>query len=1003
MKKFLLCSIALLSGWVALAQTNLTGTVVDAQSGKPITGATVTVKGSARGVTSGNGGEFALQVSPGETLVVSFLGMKTREITIAPAMDQIEVKLESDALNVEEVLVVGYGVTRKRDLAGAITSMKRDDVKAGVVTDLSSLLKGRAAGVQVKTNSLEPGGSISIRVRGASSISSNNEPLYSIDGFLTDDAGYVNPDDIQSIEILKDAAATSIYGSRGANGVVLITTKKGIKDQYRVEYSLNTSFKRLKNPWDLMDARDAIDYNMKIWRENGSQGNPPYTDEQLKFHGAGTDWLDLTTRTGFTQTHQVSNSGGNDRVTVFGSANYAGDKGILYNTDFERWNGRINVDMKVNTFINDGATVSAVKSTKGYLNMGTNASTDNVMYSIFMLSPTLLPDGKNVFGESERRATIMDEINDHDQKNSANQVYAGIYADIKIAKPLTFRASYIYNNENLKQQRYYPRSTVVGQAVDGSAFVSNEKADRSQLDALLTYDQTFGIHHLKLIAGASRITYVAESSEMDALGFATDMFGYHNMSLAQTINYISTGRTENEKRSFFGRGEYVLNDKYIFNVSFRADYATHFGRDNRWGYFPSASFAWQLGDEPFMEFARPLFSTIKLRASYGQNGNDGIGYGLSQFQYRVSDVYLGGDALQKMMYPYNPRNDELTWETTSQFDIGLDLALWNSRIEVNFDWYYKKTTDLLNPVNISTSAGGFETYMGNNGELENKGFELFIKSNNFSRPDFSWSTTLNLSHNKNKVLRLSDMEAKYEQIRPHGHYNFEDYVMLKPGYSLSSIYGYKFAGIIQTGETYAPQPTSVAGDPKFVDVDGNGTIDLNDRTVLGDGNPDVIIGLGNNFRWKNFDFSFFLESAVGHKLLNLTRVLLEDENRLRASMDRWTQANPSNSIPRNGYRKDAGVKYGSYINSRFVEDASYLRLQNIEIGYNLPIAKWGGLSRYIKACRIYVGAQNLFVLTGYTGFDPDVSTNGGNPVAQGLDFSSYPAYRMYNCGLKITF
>ncbi len=1003
MKKILLISIAVLLCLPVLAQTQRTGTVIDAQTGMPVTGAAVTVKGTARGVTTGNDGKFTIAASAGEVLRVSFLGMQTKEVTVSNAVTDITVELEPDVLNVEEVVVVGYGVTRKRDLAGAITSIKREDTKAGVVTDMATLLKGRAAGVQVKNNSLEPGGSISIRIRGTSSISSNNDPIYSIDGFLTDDPGYVNPDDIESIEVLKDAAATAIYGSRGANGVVLITTKKGTKNEYRVEYSFNASLKTLKNPWDLMDARDVIDYNMKIWQDNGSQGNPPYTTEQLKFNGSGTDWLKETTRNGLTQTHQVSLSGGNDRVTVFCSGNYAGNEGILYNTDFERWNGRINVDMKVNDFINVGANTSIVKSTKGYLNMGANSADDNVMYSIFMLSPTLLTDGTNVFGESERRATIMDEINELDQKYSTSQVYAGIYTDIKILKPLTLKVSYFYDNGNFKLQRYYPRSTLTGQAVNGSSFVSNEQSDRSQLDALLTYQQTFGKHNLKFIAGASRIRYVGETSEMDASGFSSDQFTYHNMGMASTINYISTGRTENEKRSFFGRGEYILNDKYIFNVSFRADYATHFGRDNRWGYFPAASVAWQLGDEKFMEFAKPLFSSIKLRASYGQSGNDGIGYGLSQLQYAVGNTYLGGGVLQKMMYPSNPRNDELTWETTSQFDVGVDFSLWNSKIEVNFDYYYKKTTDLLNPVNISTSTGGFKTYMGNNGEIENKGFELFIKSNNFARRDFSWSTTLNLARNKNKVLRLSDMEAKYEQIRPHGNYNWEDYVMLKPGYPLSTIYGYVFEGILQTGETYAPQPTSVAGDPKFKDVKEDGIIDLNDRTVLGDGNPDIIIGLGNNLRWKNFDFSIFFESALGHELLNLTRVLLEDENRLVASMDRWTQKNPSNEIPRNGYQKEDGVKYGSHINSRFVEDASYLRLQNVEVGYNFPLTKWGNASNYVKWLRVYVGAQNLFVLTKYTGFDPDVSTNGGDAVSQGLDFSSYPAYRMFNCGIKITF
>lgn len=520
----------------------------------------------------------------------------------------------------------------------------------------------------------------------------------------------------------------------------------------------------------------------------------------------------------------------------------------------------------------------------------------------------------------------------------------------------------------------------------------------------MTWHQQFTEKHdVKVVAGTTYTKHIYEQNGMQGFGFSTDEFSFNNMGAAQTVQWINSAREDNTTTSFFARAEYVLNQKYILNASVRADGASNFGPGNKWGYFPSGSVAWQLGDEPFMSFIKPLFYDLKLRASYGVTGNDGIGNYLSQRKFAMTDVYLGGGSIVKGMYPSNPENKDLKWESTSQLDLGIDFSLLDKRIEVNFDYYDKRTKDLLNPISVSSSTGGFQTMTGNNGKIQNRGFELFIKSNNIVNNNFSWNTTFNISRNKNKVLELNQGEARFETVRPQGWYNWEEYAMLKEGYPLSSLYGYVFDGIIQTGETYAAQPGAVPGDPKFKDLDGDGKITINDREVIGDGNPDVILGLGNNFKIYDFDFSFFFDASIGNDLLNLSRVVLEDDNRLIDSKDRWTQHNPSNEIPRNGYKKDSGVKYGSYINSRFVENASYLRLQNVEVGYSLPLKKWGDMYKYVKNLRVFVGAQNLFTITGYTGFNPEVSTNGGKAVSQGLDFSSYPAYRTFNFGAKIIF
>lgn len=1004
MKKILLLLTLAALPFVAFAQHVVKGMVTEAPSGEPLIGATVQIKGTTKGGTTDINGKYSLEVRDGETLVFSYVGMRTQEAVVTSKTKTLDIRMEKDALGLEEIIVVGYGTTRKRDLSGAIASVKAEDVKAGVVTNAAQMLKGRASGVQVRQNTSEPGGGITVRVRGASSISSNNDPLYVIDGFQTDMGNQINPGDIESMEVLKDAAATAIYGARGANGVIIITTKHGVKNNFKVDYSYNASVKNMYNPLDLMDAQDVINYRMKNWEDNGGGGNPPYTEEQRQYTGAGTDWLALATRTALTQTHQFSISGGKDRLLMAVSGNYTDDKGILSNTNFNRFSGRMNMSYELTNNIRFGANTYFSRSSKDYINMGTNAANDNVMYALFMASPINTPGDTNVFGERVRKESVLSELNDVDFNNVVNTAYASVHGEVDLFKFLTARVQYTYSNNNSKSQKYYPKTTNIGTANEGLATTEIYKTDNQQLDALLTYHQTVAKKlNMKVLLGTTYTTYKEEGNGIRATGFSTDEFSYNNLGAAKTVESISSYKVMKNNLSYFLRGEFVWNDKYILNASIRADGASNFGPDNKWGYFPAVSAAWQLGDEKFMQFAKPLFSTIKLRASYGITGNDGIGTYQSISKYGTQQVFLGGDSNVIGMYETTPANPNLKWESTSQFNVGADVTLLNQRIEVGFDYYVKTTSDLLNSISVSSANGGFTTMMGNNGKIQNKGFELFIKSNNFATKDFSWVTTLNLSRNRNKVLELNEGEARYQYVRPMGWYESQEYIILQEGLPMSSLYGYVFDGLIQTGETYSAQPKSVAGEPKFKDLDGDGLITNKDRTVIGDGNPDIIIGFGNNLRYRDFDLSFFFDSALGGDMLNLTRMLLEDQGRLKSSMDRWTQVNPSNRVPRYGYQKDAGLKYGSYINSDFIENASFLRLSNIELGYSLPCSRLGAFGKYVKGLRVFVGGQNLFTVTKYTGFDPEVSTNGGTAYAQGLDYNSYPAYRTFNFGAKITF
>lgn len=1027
---FTLCFIAFCSSYAQ--QRTIGGVVRGSDGNRPLVGVSVIVKETPHGVSTDANGRYTIQVAPGQTLVYSILGMKTHEIRVSESTPTVlDVVLQPGEIALEDVVVIGYGVSRRRDVAGAISSLNPDNIEAGVVSNMSQILKGRAAGVQVRQNSLEPGGGVSVRVRGASSVSAENEPLYVVDGFQTDNMVHINPDDIASIEILKDASTTAIYGARGANGVVLITTKTGKADQFNIDYSFSQSIKRTYNPWTLLDAGETIGLSRRLFEEDPTATSSRWTAEQAKYKGKGTDWIEETTRRASTRLHQLSVSGGGDKVTAFVSAHHLSEPGVLLGTDYDRFGGRANINYKITNSVRAGANTSFAHSTKKFLDMGTVSSDRNIIYRIFNLEPWKDKNGMDVFGTQDRRAAVFEEMDGSELYNRYNTMYGTVFAEVDLLPSLTFRGQYTYGYDHLKTQKYYDRSTSIGQAYRGQAFIGHEETSRHQFENILTWHQKFGeYHNFKLIGGTSYIKQLGAGDEIQAFGFASDVFSFKNIGAAESLDWIGSGQSAIKKASYFGRAEYVFADKYIFNASLRADGSSVFGANHRWGYFPAASAAWHIGDEAFMAFAKPLFSTIKLRTSYGLSGNDGIRFGLSQYQYSVRDVYIGGNDRQKGMYPSNPYNPNLKWETTAQWNIGTDFTFLQGRIEANLDFFIKQTKDLLNPTAIHPS-GGFPNYtedgrryeftamMVNDGKVDNRGFELGVKSTNISKEHFTWSSAFNMSINRSRVTELNDGQPRFQYIRPHGSYDEKEYIILQEGQPLSAIYGYVFEGIIQQGETYSPQPNAVAGDPKFRDLNNDGLIDEDDRMVLGQGTPRMILGLSNTVVYKGLDFSFFLDASLGGKMLNLTRIYLEDNNRLKDSEQRWTLGgrvltdengdpyttvgNPSNTVPRKGYQRNSEIQYGSYINSRFVENSDYLKLRNIELGYTPPLKTWGNTGQYVKSVRLFVGAQNLLTLTRYTGFDPDISTNGSSSIAQGLDLNSYPAYRMFNFGAKVTF
>ena len=530
------------------------------------------------------------------------------------------------------------------------------------------------------------------------------------------------------------------------------------------------------NPWDLLDAGETIALTRRLYEQTQNAAYNKWTAAQATYRGKGTDWLKETTHDAVTVLHQLSVSGGTDRLSAFMSANYLTEPGILLNTDYNRYGGRVNLQYKISPKVKAGANMSFSHSKKRFLDMGTISSDKNIMYRIFNLEPWKNKEGFDVFSKKDRRSAVFEEMNGAQLYRHFNTMYATAYADIDLLPSLTINGRYTYAYDHLKTEKYYDRSTSIGQSYKGQAFLSHEENVKHQIEGVATYHPKMeGKHDIKVTAGASYIYQKGKGDEVQAYGFASDVFSFKNIGAAQHLDWIGSGESSIKKASAFGRAEYIFNNRYILNASVRADGSSVFGADYRWGIFPAGSIAWHLGEEKFMAWTKPVISRIKLRTSYGLSGNDGIRFGLSQYQYSVRDVYIGNDVTSKGMYPSNPYNPKLRWETTAQWNAGIDLNI--ASVELSFDYYIKRTHDLLNPDPIHPS-GGFPNYVNdgrrfeytammiNDGEIENRGYEIAIKSTNINKKGFTWNTAFNFAHNRSEVLKLNDGKPRFQYIRP---------------------------------------------------------------------------------------------------------------------------------------------------------------------------------------------------------------------------------------------
>jgi TonB-linked SusC/RagA family outer membrane protein len=1011
------------------AQENktVTGTVTS-QSGEALSSVSVTEKGTANGVASNEKGEFTINVQANATLVFTHVGYKLQEVAVKNKT-VINIKLEDDNNELSQVVVIGYGTVKKSDLTGSVVSVKSDELKAVPVTSFDQALQGRAAGVQVTQLSGKPGAETSIRIRGTTSINASNEPLYVIDGMLVNsDAGSmstgvtlgprigalsaINPNDIESIEILKDASATAIYGSRGANGVVIITTKRGKAGQGTVTVDTYYAQQDIAHQVDVLNAAQFADFvnDAKI---NANQ-TPVYVNP--KNLGVGTSWQGELFRTAPMANYQISFSGGDDKTKYAISGGYFDQDGIIINSNFKRYSFRANLDRELSKRLTVGNSITYARiSSNGVL---TNAGTivPGTVTAALLFNPILPVYDSTVKGgytfENDRGTILGNPIADAKEYNSvstSSRFIGNVYARYKITPDLELKTSFGVDAFGDRENSFGPNFLKRTQASMGEASVSSVDGLTWLNENTLTYNKSWrDKHRINAVVGFTTQKFNNESLFAYAFGFPDGRTGYHNIAAAENPQTPVNNESQWTLLSYIGRVNYTLSDKYLFTLTGRIDGSSKFAEGNKYGYFPSGAFAWRVSKEDFMQNIDAI-SDLKLRVSYGVIGNQAIPpyqslalvgpYGQGVFNSSAgSEVYAG-------MEPLSYVNKNLKWESTKQFDAGIDLGLFKQRITITADYYSKLTYDLLLSTPIPTTTG-FATTLLNVGNIQNKGVDLAVHTINTTGA-FQWSTSLNFSMNRNKVTNLN---TSTDILLLNAS-------LLRKDQPIGTFYGYEFDGIFQSDEEAAKSPVLVgqeptssnpeaiakAGDRKYRDINGDGKIDASDRTILGSAQPKFTWGLNNTLSYKNFDLSFFFQGSQGNKMANFNSFNLlnftgQNNVSADAGLNRWTPENPENKYPRalSSGSLDVGI-----FSSAIVEDASYLRLKNVTLSYTLPLKI---LQRAkIQSIRIYVSGSNLWTLTDYTGYDPEANTYGQSTTLIGVDNGGYPQSKIYQVGATLSF
>ncbi|OAV68468.1 Outer membrane cobalamin receptor protein, SusC/RagA family [Bacteroidales bacterium Barb6] len=1036
--------IAILSLPAFAQQRNrIEGVVVDEKTQEPVIGAEVLLVNEKKGTISDTNGKFAVVArSFPATVSVSFIGYKTLDVTVYEYTEPITVKLSENLRLLDEVVVIGYGTQKRKELTGAISSVSQIALSQQTLS-FDKALGGAVAGLSVTQSSGQPGATSSIRIRGSNSITGGNEPLYVIDGLIvyndnsstrtgigTGSSGVggggggggkfdgglnpltsINSADIESIEVLKDVSATAIYGARGANGVIVITTKKGKRGHSNINYQGTYSSQKISKKLELLNADEWA----ALYQEIDENGNNPYTQypgNHLQ-SDAGTDWQSALLQTGATQSHQLSLSGGGEDYRYLISGNYNSQEGIIRNTGVNRYVGRINLDKDVFKKLNAGVNLTAAQSVQqGLTNLTGNESAGRVAgtFDYALRIPSVIPiytgDGDynyaNPFETGDMRIgnrTInpLSDLLNSTVETQNTSILGNFYAQYSILPSLVAKVNAGVNLNHTTQNFYAPSTAAVGLLVNGFASIGNKSYNSNLFEFTLNYKEKFNdIHSLEVLGGYTKQRTKVEYSTSSSSNFTNEVLTYHNLASAATLITPTSGGFEAILNSVLGRVNYSLLERYNFSATFRADGSSRFAPGHQWGYFPSVGASWNIDQEPF--FGKNAVSSLKLRGSAGRVGNQEIGNYLDARTYTPRNYSFGNQIVVGYTMT-NYGNGELKWESTAQYNVGLDAGLWKDRLSVTIDAYYKKTYDLLVNLPVERTTG-LRTKTVNIGDLSNKGIELSINAKLIERKDLNWTLLANISKNVNRILKLGVNSFAVSGV------NGTQAHIVQEGEALGSFYGYVFDGLVQQDEVSSVAvPGWVdgvkAGDAKYVNQNGDKVIDTSDKTILGNVHPDFTYGFASSLQYKAFDLSASFQGSQGNHLYNALRHNLETPtqtyNASKVLVNRWTPTHTNTIVPR--------AQASSYVNldSRYIEDASYLRMKDITLGYALPLKSAFFAS---TQARVFVSGQNLLTLTNYTGYDPEASRNGNDEsseLTQGVDLGAYPTAKSFLVGINITF
>lgn len=1001
-------------------EIDVTGRVISSEDGSALPGVSVAIKGTTTGAITDAEGRYRITVPNAESILVfSFVGFLTEEITTGNRTT-IDVRLAGDLKSLSEVVVVGYGTQKKSDLTGSVSSITAKDIRQVPVASLDQALQGRATGVQVTQASAAPGGGVSIRIRGGNSIQASNEPLFVIDGipifpsnatFAPGNTGgqaqnalaNLNPGDIESMEVLKDASATAIYGSRGANGVVIITTKRGKSGATNVDVENYYGIQQVARQLPLLNAAEFAEIANES-RVNRSQA-PIFTPDQIaSFQNNSTDWQSQVFRTAPIRNHQVTVSGGNDATRFALAGNYFEQQGVVLNSGFTRASLRVNLDKNVTKRLSIG---NSLQISRAWNNQQvTDITRGGVVNGSLVFSPTLPVrdpqtgqftfDNSSVPGSQQVGNPVQDALETLN-RTVTNRMLGSVYAEYGILTGLRLRTSFGVDYQAGRRDFYAPSTNNRGRNAFGSALVEKKDVISPVSTVTLTYDRTFGTNQITLLAGYESQTQTVDFLQSSATNFPTNALEADNLSLGQVVGTPFSGRSLWRLDSWFGRANYTLASKYLFTATFRADGSSRFGAGNKWGYFPSAALGWRLNEEDFIKDLN-IFSNLKLTASWGLTGNQEIG--LYQSLAGLNTVrYPFGEVINIGLAPDRLPNSDLRWERTSQYNFALETGILENRVTLEAAYYYKKTQDLLLNVDLPRTTG-FSTFLRNIGSVENRGLELTLNSANLTG-QFKWNMGGNITFNRNKVLALGPGETfRLAPGTGDGHLQITNSSILQVGQPVGVFFGLKTDGIYQTGDQIIPGSNSFGstapGDIRYVDSNGDGIVNNSDRTIIGNPQPDFFFGFTNNFSYKNLDLAVFFQGTHGNDVWNVnSHELYRNDgatNNSREVLNRWRPDTPSDYWP--------SAKTRPFVLSdRHIEDASFLRLRNVTLGYNLPTNTLG--LKWLRSLRVYAQAQNLLTITNYSGFDPEVNSLGQNPVGIGIDRGSFPMARTYTFGINL--